>query len=664
MPDSVSGPESVAGSGSNQDQTAMSSGISGNIAARPSANGSSAGASRRLRLLGFARATRDTYIPRLTTSVSLLATGITARSIEYDEYGSPMTFPKDTTFTLFPTYTRPATNSEHGNGWIVSVRGWMWCPGVMSRKNRLILSLAKQITRYGGGPAALAAVNRLELDPTLNNDTLEDIDHPASDASSFSSGTSASPSMAPSYNAIDNDNLIRDRLSSFIARSIPSAHLSIVVGAVDTAKSSNLIEIQASTDANGHFEAEIFVPYEPSVVQVRSAADDTICVFQEVRVVSISGYGLISDIDDTVKLTGVIGDKRELMHKLLLGDILSWTIPPVVSWYKALLSRSDFTFHYVSNSPWQLFSLITQYFDTVQLPAGSVHLKQYTGNIISSLMEPSSSRKKKALFKIAHDFPQKKFICVGDSGERDLEAYADLAATYPNQVKRIYIRIVEDSLSDINDDSILAELDWMIGEWDRRRKDALVVPNLGSMADLIDLSDGSPDPVSVLRATKLPPMIPKKPVSLKGVTLTKVPPLPERKYLQKSATDTVLAGPNYQEHLQPKATSPTPRSASAISRSPSSSGTPPPPPPPRRRNVVSPLLSAPLQEQRASELFSVHSLNGAESFYELEDVDKRGAEWLQRMKEVLHTLDGTCVKLRLFRDSDDQFFKDSLQDLD
>lgn len=688
MPDSISG--------SIQESPEGNAGLLGPLTGtkpspNPSDNTSNAPVSRRLRLIGFARATRDTYIPRLTSSVTLLATGITARDIQYDEYGSPITFPKDTTFTLFPTYTRPVKNSENGDGWMVSVRGWMWCPGVMSRKNRLILSLAKQITRYGGGSAALAAVDRLELDPNFNQDTLQDCDQ-NSDVSSISSGNSASPLMAPSLGSIDNDKLIRDRLSSFIARSIPAAHISIVVGAVDTARSSNLKQIETTTDSNGNFETEIFVPYEPSVVQVSSVADETVCVFQEVRVVTIAGYGLISDIDDTVKLTGVIGDKRELMHRLLLGDVMSWNIPPVIAWYKALLSRSDLTFHYVSNSPWQLFSLISQYFEAVQLPPGSIHLKQYTGNIISSLMEPSSSRKKKSLFKIAQDFPEKKFICVGDSGERDIEAYTDLAVNYPTQIKSIYIRVVEDSLSDVNDDNILNEIEWMIKEWSRRQKDTPVVPRVESEPDLIDMSDSSavpatnqpatnqrdavstqlnavfngPDPISTSRAAKLPPMIPRKPIALKGVTVTKAPPLPERKYLQKAATDSILSDSYHQEHSGSRVSLKVPKSGSVSPRVSTSSPPPPPPPPPRRRTGASPLLSLPQVESidQSSEQFHVDNLNGAQSFFELEDVDKRGAEWLQRIKAVLHSLEGTDVKLHLFRDTDDQFFKDSLQDLE
>ena len=66
---------------------------------------------------------------------------------------------------------------------------------------------------------------------------------------------------------------------------------------------------------------------------------------------------------------------------------------------------------YVSNSPWQLYNTINEYFQHTGLPPGSVHLKRYSGNIIASLLEPSSSRKRRALHKILQDFPDKN-LCV------------------------------------------------------------------------------------------------------------------------------------------------------------------------------------------------------------------------------------------------------------
>jgi len=45
---------------------------------------------------------------------------------------------------------------------------------------------------------------------------------------------------------------------------------------------------------------------------------------------------------------------------------------------------------------------------------------------------------------ILKDFPQRKFILVGDSGEKDPEVYAALARKYPDQIIFIFIRDVTD----------------------------------------------------------------------------------------------------------------------------------------------------------------------------------------------------------------------------
>ena len=82
------------------------------------------------------------------------------------------------------------------------------------------------------------------------------------------------------------------------------------------------------TDGYGHFEACVEVNYEPSVIQVKAATNKTIFSFQDIMLIPSEGLGLISDIDDTIKLTGVTGDKRELMRNLLLNDVSLWSIPP------------------------------------------------------------------------------------------------------------------------------------------------------------------------------------------------------------------------------------------------------------------------------------------------------------------------------------------------
>lgn len=541
--------------------------------------------------------------------------------------------PQGTQYTLFPSYTRKV-----GDHYVVTVRGWMWCPGSMSRKNRLVLSLAKQVTR-SNDDSALVAVDRLAHDPSLTQDatSVSEDDSDVASISTSGSGTSVASSASPQLK--DSDARLRARLASFLARSIPNAGLAIVVGA-DSLEHQELRQVSVVTDPNGHFSAELEVKYKPSVVLVTSKIDETVCAFQEIHLVQYDGYGIISDIDDTVKLTGVIGDKRELMRRLLLGEVQSWEIKPVIQWFNEIQTQLNATFHYVSNSPWQLFATIQEYFHLLQLPPGSFHLKQYTGNIISSLMEPSSSRKKTSLSRILNDFPNKQFICVGDSGEHDFEAYVDLAVTYPGQVKCIYIRVVDDSLSDVDDDNILKEMKRVLKEWKAKQnltkkqpvfEDHLAEPKQSSQnassVDLIDLSE----PLTVPKPNrKPPPAIPKKPTALKGSSI-RAPPLPERRTVNGAQTDTSLLHEQISQRQ----------------------GANPPPLPKRKTSPAE--FDSNIDEQM--NLLRIHDID---SYYELEEYDKKGGMWLQRLTRLMEALDDAGVDIAFFEDHDNKFFKDTL----
>lgn len=607
--------------------------------------------SRRQRLLGLARATRDNYIPRLTGQVTQIASGAsrafaTPGSDLYDEQGNVI-FPKDASITLFPSYTR-----QVGDKYYIDIKGWVSCPGLMTRKNRLILSLVRQVTRYNSANSD-QAIHQLESDK-LKQDMLQD---DVSDLESFHSEaskdsnpdqlrnvTSSSSSVQTGPSAFNNEELMKERLASFIARSIPNAALTVVIGS--HVVHSEIAEKEVFTDASGNFETTVQTSYLPSVIQVKANSDDTIFSFQDVMFVPGEGIGVISDIDDTVKLTGVIGDKRELMTNLLLKEVTTWSIPPVISWYDNIKKLDNVSFHYVSNSPWQLFSTIEQYFRAVKLPYGSFHLKHYTGNIISSLMEPSSSRKKKSLDKILNDFPEKKFICVGDSGEADLEAYVDLAKSHPGHILSINIRVVEDSLSDVDDNKILNELVRILTT-KRRVTSSSATPQPVEIPNLIDLSDDSPvsTPQAEERRAKLPPMIPKKPTNLKGNSLEKKPPLPRRDYLARAHTDSELAS------------KPTVIELTTVEL----------PPLPKRPDAV--LHHA---KTESDEAFSQHENNlfdnlqniyDSPNFYELEEMDRKGANWIRRVITSLQDLEGSGTELRLFSDGDQQFFANSTEDL-
>lgn len=74
-------------------------------------------------------------------------------------------------------------------------------------------------------------------------------------------------------------------------------------------------------------------------------------------------------------------------------------------------------------------------------PPGSFHLRP-SKSLFKNLVEKQGRSKRDSIVGIMRDFPQRKFVLVGDSGEIDLEIYTRIAAEFPDQVLKIFIRDV------------------------------------------------------------------------------------------------------------------------------------------------------------------------------------------------------------------------------
>lgn len=152
------------------------------------------------------------------------------------------------------------------------------------------------------------------------------------------------------------------------------------------------------------------------------------------------GISVISDIDDTIKISNVL-DKEELLANTFLRD---YRAVPSISAVYGKWSEQGAAFHYVSGSPWQLYSPLAAFLSENGFPRGSFHLRPFRLKDSSFLNLFASS----ALFKIPvienilRTYPERRFVLVGDSGEEDPEVYGEMARRYPQQVMRVYIRNV------------------------------------------------------------------------------------------------------------------------------------------------------------------------------------------------------------------------------
>lgn len=367
----------------------------------------------------------------------------------------------------------------------VDVRGWIYTPHVrpMTRRNRILIGLARQLSgipapkmaEAGNGPTG---GDELKTQHQIHQEMhdQEKIEHEAaviekrgqeekrvayaggySEQPQDTNGmprrmrrVSSTPSSAPSSPrlsarqpaaageltdaelAVANANLMA-RVAPFLTN--PLVAMPITIFFYDETKSQSKTVL---TDDAGHFNVRAALDFVPT--HVRVLANEKLSATQEVQITEPAGISLISDIDDTIKRSNISGGAREIFRNTFVRELGDLCVEGVREWYTTM-HRLGVSLHYCSNSPWQLFPVLASYFKIAGLPPGSLHLKQYSG-MLQGIFEPVAERKKSTLNRLMRDFPGRRFLLVGDSGEADLEVYTDLALANPGRVLAIFIRDV------------------------------------------------------------------------------------------------------------------------------------------------------------------------------------------------------------------------------
>jgi len=206
---------------------------------------------------------------------------------------------------------------------------------------------------------------------------------------------------------------------------------------------------------NGHFEATLLIP-ETDIDQYAAGeylnyelvtpGSGTTEYAGEVRLVEPAGLSVISDIDDTVKISNVTDHKRLLEYAFLLDFEAA---PGMSGLYRDWMT-DNVSFHFVSSSPWQLYEPLTEFLDRDKFPWATLSLKavRFRDETLFDLFKKGTETKPAIIERILTEYPGRDFILVGDSGEQDPEVYAGLLRKFPDQIRRAYIRNVTQEAPD------------------------------------------------------------------------------------------------------------------------------------------------------------------------------------------------------------------------
>ena len=200
---------------------------------------------------------------------------------------------------------------------------------------------------------------------------------------------------------------------------------------------------------NGHFEAILSLS-GPEMAEYASAgrlsyfaithADEERVFSGEVLLVLPEGLSVISDIDDTVKISEVTDHKRLLSNTFLREFEAAPGMQPLFAGWADQGAR----FHFVSSSPWQLYTPLASFLEDAEFPPATFSLKnvRFRDETLLNLFKKGTETKPAAIRTILDRYPDREFLLVGDSGEQDPEVYAALMHERPEQIKAVYIRNV------------------------------------------------------------------------------------------------------------------------------------------------------------------------------------------------------------------------------
>ena len=159
-----------------------------------------------------------------------------------------------------------------------------------------------------------------------------------------------------------------------------------------------------------------------------------------------AGFGVISDLDDTVIRTDATSIVRMARSTLFGNARTRLPFPGVAAFYAALQGGAGGIagnpIFYVSSSPWNLHDFLVEFLEVQRIPLGPLLLRDWGSSRTSLLPLDHREHKGAAIRRVLETFPALPFILIGDSGQMDPEIYRDVMRAFPGRILAAYIRNV------------------------------------------------------------------------------------------------------------------------------------------------------------------------------------------------------------------------------
>ena len=201
----------------------------------------------------------------------------------------------------------------------------------------------------------------------------------------------------------------------------------------------------ARTDRGGYLDVRVDTDLEPGwqTVTLTLAGEgvNPAPVQAPVYVVSKdTTLGVVSDVDDTVMITTLPRALLAAWNTFVLNENARRQVTGMSVLYERLARlHPQAPFIYLSTGAWNVAPTLTRFMSRNLYPTGPLLLTDW-GPTQNGWFRSGQAHKRRSLKRLVAEFPQIRWLLIGDDGQHDPDIYSEFARKHPDAVAAVAIR--------------------------------------------------------------------------------------------------------------------------------------------------------------------------------------------------------------------------------
>jgi len=251
---------------------------------------------------------------------------------------------------------------------------------------------------------------------------------------------------------------------------------SVAVNDVNVIVTIDGVEHRVHADRGGVIDVRLPSSLEPGwrTVSVRSddpGSGDAPAVEAPVYIVDGDAtFGIVSDIDDTVMVTALPRPMLAAWNTFVLDEHARTPTPGMAVLYERLAqAHPGSPTIYLSTGAWNVAPTLSRFLKRNLYPRGPLLLTDW-GPTHDRIFRSGRQHKVDSLARLAVEFPEMRWLLIGDDGQHDEEIYGEFALAHPELVYAVAIRqlsgseaVLAGGRTKAEDYSTRTEVPWIYG---------------------------------------------------------------------------------------------------------------------------------------------------------------------------------------------------------